>query len=684
VRIKATLMTTALTGFAVLGMLSAPGARAAALLPAGPDTADAAAVPAAATTVPISRFREMVADVANGRLFFSAGSQGKDTSNSIIVTNLAGRLVATVRGQDGVQGIALSPDGSTLYAALAGLDAVSAINTTSLEETDLYPLGSGDSPYDVAVESGRVWVSYSSKAGNFVGAVDPDYTPASAFKPLALPSSFTTPPRLVADPDDSGALLASEPGAGIATVASYDVATSPVTMFNGPTSLADCEFPADLAIAPGGAAFIISCGASQQVYNTQTFAETGRYLSGSGPDAVAIAPDGTIALGTRSAPNVTVYLPGAKAAKAPVNRFSQTGYQVGLAQSGLAWAADSATLFAVYQYPVLKNGGVSSHAFRVFAYQDPARTASTITLTGTTKAIFGHSVVLDGSLTLSVGTPPAGTKITISRTQAGSRVVLRWMKTINARGTFSLTDTPTSPGTYTYTASYAGNADFAPAAAARRVLITRLPTPLTVSVSAGTVNYREAVTVTAHVGKALAGQIVSVYAQSFGSKTEHLLRIGLTDSSGELSVVYVPTYSTTFTVDFWGDSEYQSAIVKRIVYVRAGVGEAISGYSGSAYVGKILYRVYQQTNTLIVGSAVAPNEKGCVAFEIDEYADGGWQFDTISDCITLNGSSRASTKFSLSSVPGGQFRIRADFNRTKKDTTNVNGDSSWSYFLVVS
>jgi hypothetical protein len=34
-------------------------------------------------------------------------------------------------------------------------------------------------------------------------------------------------------------------------------------------------------------------------------------------------------------------------------------------------------------------------------------------------------------------------------------------------------------------------------------------------------------------------------------------------------------------------------------------------------------------------------------------------------------------------VPGGQFRIRADFKRASKDATNVNGDSSWSYFLVV-
>lgn len=674
-RIKATLMATALAGTAALGVVPAVGARAAAL-----PSADTPAATAAASTLAIASFHEMVADVASGRLFFSGGTRGKDASTSIFVTNLAGKPIAAIGGQVGVEGIALSPDGSTLYAALSGRDAVSAINTTSLEQTGLYPLGSGDSPYDVALQSGRVWVSYRSSAGNFVGAIDPAYVPAS-FKPLALPSSFSAPPRLVADPDESGALLASVPGAGIATVASYDVATSPVTMYKGPTSLAGCEFPADLAIAPGGGKFIISCGSSQQVYSTYTFAETGRYVSGAGQDAVAIAPDGMVALGAHSAPNVTVYRAGIKA---PVNRFSQTGYQVELAQSGLAWSADGGTLFAVYEYPVLKNGGVSSHAFRVFAYHDPGRTASSITLGGTAKAIFGQRVSLTGRLTLSVGTPPARSKITITRTLAGSHVVERWAKILTGGGYFSLTDTPRSPGAYTYTVRYAGSAELAPTTVARRVLITRLPTPLTVSVSARTANYRAAVIVTAHLGKALAGQIVSVYAQSFGSKSDRLLHIGLVDPSGRLSVSYKPTYSTTFTVDFWGDSLYQPATVKRIVYVRAGVGGSISGYSASAYVGKTLYRVYQQTDTLTAGSTVAPNEKGCVAFQIDEYAQGAWQFDSISGCIKLSGSSKASTKFNLSTVPGGQFRIRADFSRSSKDTTNVNADSSWSYFLVVS
>jgi hypothetical protein len=128
-----------------------------------------------------------------------------------------------------------------------------------------------------------------------------------------------------------------------------------------------------------------------------------------------------------------------------------------------------------------------------------------------------------------------------------------------------------------------------------------------------------------------------------------------------------------------GGQRREGAAARRRLRRRLAVG----GYSASAYLGTTLYRVYKQTDTLIAGSTVVPHEKGCVAFQIEEYAQGTWQYDSISSCIKLSGSSHASTKFNLSTVPGGQFRIRVDFRRSK-DSTNVNGDSSWSYFLVVS
>src|ERR1700723_3721308 len=66
------------------------------------------------TTValPITSFYQVVVDSAHGHLFIS---QGSSSVNEILVTNLAGQEVTTIGGQDGVTGIALSPDGSTLY-----------------------------------------------------------------------------------------------------------------------------------------------------------------------------------------------------------------------------------------------------------------------------------------------------------------------------------------------------------------------------------------------------------------------------------------------------------------------------------------------------------------------------------------------------------------------------------------
>ena len=75
---------------------------------------------------------------------------------------------------------------------------------------------------------------------------------------------------------------------------------------------------------------------------------------------------------------------------------------------------------------------------------------------------------------------------------------------------------------------------------------------------------------TLSVGAAPARSRIIITRTLAGSKSDHLLRIGLVNPNGGVSVRYVPSYSTTFTVDFWGNSEYQSAIVKRIVYVRAG------------------------------------------------------------------------------------------------------------------
>src|SRR5208337_2006521 len=89
-------------------------------------------------------------------------------ATDLIVTTLAGNYVTTLDSGDGVEGIALSPDGKTLYAALSTENAVAAITISTIASATptqvLYPLTGDDAPYDIAVQSGKVWVSYNSSA----------------------------------------------------------------------------------------------------------------------------------------------------------------------------------------------------------------------------------------------------------------------------------------------------------------------------------------------------------------------------------------------------------------------------------------------------------------------------------------------------------------------------------------
>lgn len=99
-RIRATLLLSGLAGTLSLIAVppqasAAPGASAASAAGAG------AAATAPAGTLPITNFHEFVVDAAHGHLFFTQGYGGIDNftkHNAITVTNLSGKLVATIGG----------------------------------------------------------------------------------------------------------------------------------------------------------------------------------------------------------------------------------------------------------------------------------------------------------------------------------------------------------------------------------------------------------------------------------------------------------------------------------------------------------------------------------------------------------------------------------------------------------
>jgi YVTN family beta-propeller protein len=729
-----------------------------------------------AVSLPISGFYQIVADQAQGYLFIS---QGSTSLNEIIVTNLAGQEVTTIPDQDGVMGLALSPDGSTLYAALSGDNAVTAISTTTLQQTASYSIGAANTPQDVVVQSGKLWVSYGNghvgeaAIGDINLSADPP-----AFETQAAMGGWYSAPELAADPQDSGVLVASEPGQSPATVASYDVTTDPATATVAMTPIDNCTGQNDLAVVPGGAQVTLACNVPDALYryNTTALGAQGSYAAAGSQVAVAIDANGDVAFGgSNSNPNdlgdvLYVYQQNADS---PQNTYVPAYL---LAARGLAWSADESELFAVeyngpgeyylqtFDNPVVaptsltlsgpstayigsnvtltgsltigsaaapagtqvtitrtEAGSTSVQGFTAStssggsftladtppavgqytytaSYAGTRTTASasasqavsvtlipsSLTLTGPPSDYVTQAVDLAGGLTFGVGLPPAGTRITVTRSVAGSTSAKTFSLTTDADGNFSLTDTPPATGRYTYTATYAGSATITSATSSRSVSVTLLPPSLSLTTGATTRTYEPKITVTAHLGTTYRNRTVSIYAQPFGSSSRVLLRKATVNSRGDVSVTYRAAHSTRFSVVFAGDAEYAARTVFRTVYVRAAVSESLSGYYGSKRIHRVTYRLFHRKSKLTALATVSPNKHGeCVAFEVEEYYSGAWRVNTATGCAVLDRASKGEGILTLTGADlGYHYRVRAGYFRSSTDTSNLDNVSGWQYLIV--
>ena len=325
--------------------------------PAGVPAATAQAVTAQTVTtavpLPIAHYSHMLLDPAHHHLFITSGNgyQGTAGYSSILVTNYAGQTVATIPDQPGATGLALSGDGSTVYAALAGVDAVSAISTSSLTETARYRTGLDD-PVNVAYTSGRVWFGWGAGTQGGIGSIDPS---TSTVTVNAAPWNGFSAPMVTASP--GGELVAGQPGESPAQLATYNVSSG------GATPLApEQEIPVpgtdgyadnlgSFQITPDGKDVVTASAAPsyQQVLRVSDLSADGTYPTTAYPDSVSISADGLVAAGTGSIydNDIFMFAPGGRTPLATYN----FGTNNSLATDGAALTPDSSELFAVTTTP---------------------------------------------------------------------------------------------------------------------------------------------------------------------------------------------------------------------------------------------------------------------------------------------------------------------------------------------
>ena len=428
---------------------------------AAPAAAQASEAATTSVQLPISKYSHMLIDPAHQHIFFTGGSG----SASILVTDYSGNAVATIPNEPGATGLALSGDGSTVYAALANGDAVSAISTSTLTETARYATGAGTQPTYVAYTSGKIWFGYGGAAQGGIGSIDPSTNPATVTLKAAAGSWYSAP-ILAASPN--GELAAGEPAQSPDQLATYDVSSGTATVLAPELFDQSASNLQSMQITPDGKDLVTASGYPyyQQVYKVSDLSADGVYPTTNYPNSVSISGDGSVAAGTDAGSNeVFVFAPGGSTTLNTYNFGSNW-----LASDGVTLTSDGSELFAITSSDPYGDNPTLN------IISGPEQAQSTLSLTGPATAVHGQTITLSGTL----GGPSSevgGQALTVTRFDPShpAGVTLPGITTA-ADGSFSFTDTaPKTSGqdasTVTYQVSYAGDAHLSSATASASVTV---------------------------------------------------------------------------------------------------------------------------------------------------------------------------------------------------------------------
>ena len=610
----------------------------------------------------------------NGYVFIAANGE-------IIVCNVAGQQVTSIDAGNGIGALALSADGATLYASVgsgANAGSVAAITVSSIAsgppQQTFYPLAAGDQPGSIAVQSGKVWVSYSTTVDAVtttqIGAIN--LANNGTFEPAAVPGTWDKSVDLAADPQDTG-VLAAVSFDSPAEAATYDTTTDPATPLAAQGDLGTggnaCTYLGEVAVVPGGQRFAAGCDgpASVQEYSTADIATgvAAYNANGGGTSqaiAVAVDTDGTFAVANRT--SVYVY----KADGTLLNSFAITAGNKTDEAYGLEWVdtAGGSGLAAVSQ-------SVATKAYMVQIFSKAKLLRPTVKLSATAKTSFGKPVKLTGTSLLPGGGADTA-KVTITRSGPGGTVSLPAV-TPSSAGAFTATDTPTAVGSYTYTATSG-----ATSATAKATVVKDTPA-LTLIPASSTVGYKSVVHLTATLGATHGNRTVTIYAQVNGGKKK-VIATGKVNSKGQLSVAWTALQSSTFSVTFAGDADDAAVTASATASVRAQVTQTLSGQYGTKKSGGTTYRLYHRTGKVTVAATVTPGHPGeCVKAELQVFANGTWHASTTTACTKLSAASKATVSLALSKAQlGVPYRVRANYVSGSK--TNASGNSAWQYVMA--
>ncbi|MGW7264913.1 Ig-like domain repeat protein [Streptomyces sp. NPDC054842] len=612
---------------------------------------------------------EMVVDGSHGRVFVSDRS-----TDRIAVTDGTGALIGTLTGLPQVRGLTLSPDESTLYAAVYGADKIVAFDTATLTQTAEYATGDKTIPSQLAYADGRLWFGYGDQWDSGLGMVDLTAETPTVTLDMAVGHDFSSPPELYADPDNPGTLLALDAGISSGPIVVYDISSgTPVLRVTADKG----GFYHDAALTPDGRNVVVAGPGTRALteYRLSDLAEVRTYPVASEPQTVSVAQDGTVAATVLDPEGVgdTYVFPADPSRPASVRNLSREWMPWGGHTTD--WSADGSRLYVItdtYYTP----------QFRVV--DEPRKYAATLTVNAPASATRAKTLTVTGTLKANLALP-AGTPLTVTRTDMESpNGKSLGTKPLGADGKFSFTDTPPAGGKVKYTVSYAGDAEHTSASTTDTVDVSRVTPTLTLNNNGKVYSYGQDVKFTAHLGTTYKNRTVEIWANPYGAdKPDTMAKSGTVDSNGNVSVVVDLKRKTELTAKFAGDARYAPKSAESTVGAKVSISTSVSGSYTTKYTWNHTYSFFRQSKDPVVTATLPPYPNRKQRLQVQYWTGTNWT-TTYSEFHKLDSAGRSAVQLTGTPPKGVRFRLRNSYLSGSGDSVNSTTYGSWKYFTFTS
>ncbi|MEU4704607.1 WD40 repeat domain-containing protein [Nonomuraea dietziae] len=516
------------------------------------------------------------ADVVTGndKIFVSANDR-------IVVADAQGALKGTITDLPSVRGLAITPDGTRLYAALRDSKQVAEIDTGSLAITRRIDLTAYLCPSNLALSGGRLYVGYGCSSQNDGGVVSLDVS-ATRPEPLQIATRLYEAPLIAAAGQK---LIVGITGLSPGDFRVYDLSGADATLrgvISGHThGLSNLM---DIAISPDGSTAFSAFGSPHRfdAWDTTNLTLVRSYgVETTVPGysrAITLSPDGAFVVGGRSTDTSLTVFDTATGEKT----FTYENPDVEIVAGSLIFTGRDI-------FGVVRESSDRLHLWRV---PDVTLPTSTLALTAPYTGTALEPFTLTGRLTLSNGSAPGAQPVVLTRQLPdGPREPLAEVTT-TADGTFTFTDTPPVVGTIRYDAHWDGSSDFR---------WSRASTTVTVAKATSTISLAPPSTATAFEPLTLTGRLILsngavpgaqrlMVTRQLPTRPRETLPTVTTAADGTFAITDTPSVAGIAKYEvYWPSSSlYEFAIATQSVSVAKAQTVLTLSSTETAVAGKLL------------------------------------------------------------------------------------------------